>query len=809
MESEAREWANLRGFTEIPVAHRNWTKVNLENTRPVPDVPDMPLDSGSFERSTNGVPLAMASVAICPHCYLQLVVPDGVEPDEQVECPTCAKAFGLDEAVLRAIPEVVRRPHSASQSADSSLSESAAKAIVVADELVVEEIVEEVVEVDSLSADLEASADLDTMRQFEKEAAEQEEAEVVEQIKARIEEELASGDLLPGMSASLSLETPAGLDEFNSPDELDAESSDQSHRPTIRLNELTRLRGEFDIDEAEEESVESVAEVPIETEAADESPSVVDDADAPAEISLESEPIQSETEEPETAEQEPELAEPPVARPAATTLADLMPPAEVSPVAEGNQEQEEPDEALGPSFELPNVPLTPTSATVEFDPNETFGPAAESEFSLDQVDFDAEPIEAAAEYESSEYEPTEYEPTDEFESGNDDSDSYDSADYDSDSYEPAAEGEDTPTDDEPVFSEPAAAPQPATPFVLPGLPRKRKKRSVVRLLVGTALGGLVGITLGYGVLLYVLGPEGDILQVAKYLPSTVLPPSFRDDAPSVVAENAITENTIAQAAPPVDTTQSTEAQSNDSATQPATFTEEVTPPETSSPPDILAEDDRYGGEPSPLDEPAAEPISAAKLPDMPAPLPLRGETYTVDDLATALATGESALKGLVSGNLSDATVRRTKGMSYAKLCDLAQALTFVDRSQPSVESEQAIDSSMRLFHAALADPHTRDEVNRIATIWIDSPHRQHGGVFLAGEVAGGEIAGDVYQYRLTGEDGGDLTLLAAEPLDSLAASSAHPVAVVGSIVENAGADVTGYRGAAKRAIWVTRAIPLE
>ena len=47
----------------------------------------------------------MASVAICPHCYLQLVVPDGVEPDERVECPTCAKEFGLEQAVLARFPK--------------------------------------------------------------------------------------------------------------------------------------------------------------------------------------------------------------------------------------------------------------------------------------------------------------------------------------------------------------------------------------------------------------------------------------------------------------------------------------------------------------------------------------------------------------------------------------------------------------------------------------------------------------------------------------------------------------------------------
>ena len=84
------------------------------------------------------------------------------------------------------------------------------------------------------------------------------------------------------------------------------------------------------------------------------------------------------------------------------------------------------------------------------------------------------------------------------------------------------------------------------------------------------------------------------------------------------------------------------------------------------------DDDRYGSEPSPLDEPAAEPIADVTSTTAVAPLPLRGPTFTVEQLATALEAGKAAQAGLVTGDLSDASVRRTKGMSYAKLCDLAE-----------------------------------------------------------------------------------------------------------------------------------------
>ena len=221
--------------------------------------------------------------------------------------------------------------------------------------------------------------------------------------------------------------------------------------------------------------------------------------------------------------------------------------------------------ALGPSFDLPNVPLTPNNgATIEIDPSMTFGPAAETEFELEDVDFAATP-NGGEEF-------TE---------------------------------ETVAKEDEPVFSEPAVAAAPAAPFVLPGIPRARKKRSVVRTLIGTALGGVIGLAIGYFVLLHLLGPDGDLLKVAQYLPDAVLPASLKSSPAQVV-------HTPAAPAPAVEATES--PTSEESAAVPAGYVEES--PATDEPlaSDEPATDDRYGekqnsAEPSLLDEPAAEPIA--------------------------------------------------------------------------------------------------------------------------------------------------------------------------------------------------------
>ena len=359
------------------------------------------------------------------------------------------------------------------------------------------------------------------------------------------------------------------------------------------------------------------------------------------------------------------------------------------------------------------------------------------------------------------------------------------------------------------------------------------------------------MTLGYGVLLYVLGPEGDLLQVTKYIPESMLPESFggkptvvaatapspapsteqdpsttdlaADERPAADEQPADAHETADDTAPADDEVLAVnETSGEESANVQTGYVADAKPTDESSPAAEPATDDRYGSEPSPLEEPAAEPIAVeapqenhdlfGATPEPSAttsPLPIHGPLFTVDQLATALEAGKAAEAGLTSGDLNDAAVRRTKGMSYAKLCDLAEAVTFVDRSSPSVESADAIEGTDRLFRETLSDPNTRAEVARIAQIWINSPHRAHGGVFLAGSVSGGEIAGEIYEYELATDDGSKLRLLAQEPLDPALEGSSRPVGIVGTIVENPSDEIAGYHGTAGRAIWIARAIPLD
>jgi uncharacterized Zn finger protein (UPF0148 family) len=186
----------------------------------------------------------------------------------------------------------------------------------------------------------------------------------------------------------------------------------------------------------------------------------------------------------------------------AATLAEIM----------AGHETVDDEAALGPSFELPNVPLVrDNGGTVEFDSIADVAPTSNTEFELDDVDFesvptDAEPIDERATLE---------EPA-----------------FDSDRYEP--EFDPSPVAAAPVFETPEFSD--ASIVVAP--PPRRRKRSALRMLVGTALGGLLGLGAGYYLLMFLLGPTGDFLQIAKYLPQQVLPASFGRPATRIASAEA-------------------------------------------------------------------------------------------------------------------------------------------------------------------------------------------------------------------------------------------------------------------------------
>jgi hypothetical protein len=342
-------------------------------------------------------------------------------------------------------------------------------------------------------------------------------------------------------------------------------------------------------------------------------------------------------------------------------------------------------------------------------------------------------------------------------------------------------------------------------FIPPGgLPRR--KRSLLRTSVAMAASGVVGLSLGYFALLWIAGPRGDFLNIAQYLPGAVLPAEFQDYLAGIPVSGD-------RAEPPADSfvNRSEDNVLPDTADQ-ASFTAPAQADEDTN----IVDEDRYNvtndanktdsDAPLPFEDPTAAamtPASGGEVKIASAP------TFTADELALALQSAKEAQPKLVAGNLDDGReVQRAKGFAYSMLCDLAQKLTFVDATRAEYVDALASDAQ-RFFKLTLAEPHTRTEVARILPKWINSPHRQHGGVFFAG--IAGRIAekGPVVECQFNvGASETAIVLLSPERAAEFRASL-KPLGIVGWIVDSPVEKISGYTGDATQAIWAGHILELE
>jgi hypothetical protein len=191
----------------------------------------------------------------------------------------------------------------------------------------------------------------------------------------------------------------------------------------------------------------------------------------------------------------------------------------------------------------------------------------------------------------------------------------------------------------------------------------------------------------------------------------------------------------------------------------------------------------------------------------PAPSISGSPSYSSEQFAAALQAAREALPGLLAGELNDLAVQRTKGLSFSKLCDLAETATFIE-SSPSAAPGQPQAAIDALFKEALADPRIRIEIARIVPIWIGSAYRRHGGVFFAGAIVGRNDFGAMSECQIDLGAGTTLSILLPPEVASQLNSS-QSVGVVGSLIDKPSERVAGYTGAAPQVVWVGSLFPLD
>jgi hypothetical protein len=346
----------------------------------------------------------------------------------------------------------------------------------------------------------------------------------------------------------------------------------------------------------------------------------------------------------------------------------------------------------------------------------------------------------------------------------------------------------------------------------------------------SAFGGIIGLGLGYYALLW-LGPvlhrgkEIDFLELAQYLPKSVLPPAFRTEVkalPAVPPSKMVADLAASEKVAKPETTTQTEPVVPPAATE-STTQAPVASPEKQATFNAPAEstkkstetDDRYAipaaknepamREPAPLATPPAKSITEST----PKGEPVRinnAPSFTAADISTSLTAATAAEAGLVNGNLQDGKeVAHAKGVSYMAIADLAQKATFAD-SADATKSQQRADE---FFRKLLSNAHTRDEVAQIVPRWLSHPKRPQNGVFLAGSVSRGENKGTVVEYNVELNGGQSVVIVVPAGSGQSLETSTKPVAVVGSIVDRPSDEIAGYTGKAPQVVFAKKLLPLE
>lgn len=788
----------------------------------------------------------MAAVANCPQCDHELLIPDGTDSMSWAKCPTCRAFFQLRDAASREVPQLVILERESSAPPDDKYAEAPAYNEAPRDREPI------------------ASGNADTVVETQFAASETEVAPAcpsVDEILSRYKQDLdrlaaGLGDV-PVSSTTEATGTSPLAEESSRQFAGDAPVDDPQLSESVERS-ARKLEHEF-------RSAETVADLPAFT---DEPRDAADDIDFVSRKTVVMHEVKADFDR-HTTNVEQEEGELPIETGSASDWSvPFIGEAEAASTAPADVDDETPADSARMVDEgkegLPVDADADAGATVEFSADALHHMSVDADFEVKQDEIDADrptwddpdrmerlladveappsnlPTVVEVEYEA------EYEFQDdldgelEYASGEVEEADEQEADYEGDC-ESIDEGVDEV--DYQADYESANVTEPVVEAILTNGVEHRRRRSPVMMLAGMAAGGIVGLGLGYLVLLWSLGPSGDFLSASRWIPSAMLPASFQSTTPhiamaaeptsspkSLIDDVAASGEASSAAAPiadapiaeaPIEEVPTIVAADSDSVDAPesrevtASFEAPVVPPtsvetvETSDPTDRYASADRVPSDlpTEPLD---LEVESAVPIVSPPAIVAISdAPMVTMDQLAAGFSAAKQAQGGLLRGSLSDPTVQRAKGLSYTKLSQLAELVAFADREMSNPEIDAIKGDATALFRETVADPQIRQEVGYIASKWIESPHRKIGGVFLAGKVESAAPLGPLAELRLDIGSGDPVIVVAPAELASRLGTEPGAIAVAGSIIDNPSQRIEGYAGTATSVVWAGDLIPLD
>lgn len=342
-------------------------------------------------------------------------------------------------------------------------------------------------------------------------------------------------------------------------------------------------------------------------------------------------------------------------------------------------------------------------------------------------------------------------------------------------------------------------------------PRRKRRPSAVRTLVGIVGGGAIGILGGAYALLWLRGPDLDVLSMAKWLPAAMLPASMQAAPEASLAEQG-------QLAPPPASTLAIvepadvagEGPTSDQVADAAEATSPVAPPAA---PDSIRQDPDFM--PASAAEPVADAGASPTVEDAVAQSPVESPThwpttpivgqlhgvkfYTVADLDASLGGADAAHRRFLAGDLARKEDVAAMGQAYIELCKLAEQFTLTNPAEFGNELITKQMNAKNIFRGAVGAPARRNDLAMIAGRWLQHNRRPNNGVVVLGKVTDLQAQGAWTEYTIE-TPLGDATATSKVLIDGLPFASGSEIAVVGTIVADPRQAIDGYTGEAPQVI---------
>lgn len=418
--------------------------------------------------------------------------------------------------------------------------------------------------------------------------------------------------------------------------------------------------------------------------------------------------------------------------------------------------------------------------------------------------------------------------------------------------EPAGGSE--PSDEEqPGFAEPSEEPA----YAVHSAPRPKAATSTLGALghfAGMALGGVLGLAIGYYVLLWIGGPRADFLEIRSKLPAWMLPPQRAKREPSdphrgdsggdaegrspadLLGEQDTSrpgipgagqsgsgesgDNTpVGVAGSAIDSRQFASRQRNAPAARGG--------PDFANPVsfDSLADEIASGATATGT---AESPTVSPGDVDAVAVGPRGFNAYAADDVWAALAKAGDAIGcehchstgyvlrespgGAKPGARAQAQrsrcphchgkpVRGLTAEAFYRCCELADAVTFAQLAPDDAERERLREQLVDMLLRVADDRGKAQIIGRLAGARLDDSQRLTNGIALAGTVQAVAAEGALFRIQLVLLGLPRTVIVYSSQPPEPAFSPGDRVLILGSIVDSPGENLAGYRGNLTQVVW--------